>query len=650
MTTHAKDEPVRPPAPPAVSEAGYAAFLSYSSADAGAAGTLQRLIRRVGQRWYRRSTLRIFRDRTNESASKSLREWINGALETSDHLVLLASPNAAGSKWVDDELAFWKAHRDLSKVSIVLLSGEIVWSVADADFDWERTTALPPALRGWFTEEPKWLDARQPPDEKPRWSRRADHLRDAARAIAAQLRGVDKDRLAGEDERETRRALRTLRVGIAALSVLTLLFASATVVARQQFLAADAGQRLATARLLLNRADEAFNQGDTLTALRLGEAAHHLHPDKETHASLSRTLISTRYSGVLEGHTAAVYAVAFAPGGRSLATASGDWTVRLWDLTDPARPAPLGGPITGHTDTVSGVAFAPDGRSLATAGNDWTVRLWDLTDPARPAPLGGPIIGHTNFVSEVAFAPDGRSLATTSGDGTVRLWDLTDPARPAPLGGPIIGHTDWVRGVMFAPDGRSLATTSDDRTVRLWDLTDPAQPAPLGDPIIGHTGAVYDVAFAPDGRSLATASGDGTVRLWDLTDPARPRPLGYPLTGHTGTVWAVAFAPDGHSLATASDDQTVRLWSLTNPARPRPLGQPLSGHTGAVSGVAFAPDGRSLATAGGDQTVRLWDPTGPNADVRKPMQRACTLTHHSIGPDEWARLVPALPYRDACAS
>jgi WD40 repeat protein len=112
----------------------------------------------------------------------------------------------------------------------------------------------------------------------------------------------------------------------------------------------------------------------------------------------------------------------------------------------------------------------------------------------------------------------------------------------------------------------------------------------------------------------------------------------------------VAFAPNGLSLATAGDDQTVRLWGLTNPARPRPLGQALSGHTSAVSDVAFAPDGRSLATASGDQTVRLWDPAGPNADVNQPMQRACALTHHSIGADDWARLVTALPYRDACAS
>jgi WD40 repeat protein len=65
-------------------------------------------------------------------------------------------------------------------------------------------------------------------------------------------------------------------------------------------------------------------------------------------------------------------------GGRTLATASDDSTVRLWDLTTPTQPQPLTTPLTGHTARVWSVAFAPDGHTLATASNDTTVRLWDL--------------------------------------------------------------------------------------------------------------------------------------------------------------------------------------------------------------------------------------------------------------------------------
>ena len=73
-----------------------------------------------------------------------------------------------------------------------------------------------------------------------------------------------------------------------------------------------------------------------------------------------------------------VWAVAFAPDGRTLASTSDDQTVRLWDLSDRDRPRPLGLPLTGHTGAVRGVAFAPDGRTLATASRHQTVRVWSL--------------------------------------------------------------------------------------------------------------------------------------------------------------------------------------------------------------------------------------------------------------------------------
>src|SRR4051812_21968590 len=79
--------------------------------------------------------------------------------------------------------------------------------------------------------------------------------------------------------------------------------------------------------------------------------------------------------------------------------------------------------------TVNALAFAPDGRTLATASTDKTVLLWDVTDPARPRRLGDPLIGHTAALRSIAFAPDGRTLATASYDQTALLWDVTDPTR-----------------------------------------------------------------------------------------------------------------------------------------------------------------------------------------------------------------------------
>ena len=152
------------------------------------------------------------------------------------------------------------------------------------------------------------------------------------------------------------------------------------------------------------------------------------------------------------------------------------------------------------------MAFSPDGHTLASGSDDATVRLWNLTDPAHPGPLGQPLEGHTVAVISVAFSPDGHTLASGSADHSVRLWNLTDPAHPGPLGQPLTGHTSFVVSVAFSPDGHTLASGSWDHSVRLWDLTDPAHPGPLGQPLTGHTATVWSVAFSPDGHTLASGS------------------------------------------------------------------------------------------------------------------------------------------------
>ncbi len=66
------------------------------------------------------------------------------------------------------------------------------------------------------------------------------------------------------------------------------------------------------------------------------------------------------------------------------------------------------------------VAFAPDGRTLASASADKSVKLWDVQSRKEVATL----TGHGNAVWSVAFAPDGRTLASASGDKSVKLWDV----------------------------------------------------------------------------------------------------------------------------------------------------------------------------------------------------------------------------------
>jgi dipeptidyl aminopeptidase/acylaminoacyl peptidase len=236
-----------------------------------------------------------------------------------------------------------------------------------------------------------------------------------------------------------------------------------------------------------------------------------------------------------------VYQLAFSPDGHQLVSAGADQTVRLWHIPDASVGQPEAdtetvftpnthvGPISPreHINGVGAVAFSPDGRVLATGAQtsqDYAVRLWDITVPARPVPVGNPMLGHTSFISGLSFSPDGHTLASSSADHTVRLWDVTDPRHPGPAGEPLRSHTNSVTSVAYSPDGHTLATGGDDHTVQLWDVTDPAHAAPLGRALSGHAGPVRSIAFSPDGTTLVSASRDSTVRVWDpSTDAAITR-------------------------------------------------------------------------------------------------------------------------------
>ncbi|MCI0709074.1 MAG: protein kinase [Chloroflexi bacterium] len=220
--------------------------------------------------------------------------------------------------------------------------------------------------------------------------------------------------------------------------------------------------------------DNAIRLWDTTTGELLHTLDQHLDvvtrvafsPDGNWLASSSAdtTVILWDLSGdvpaptLLDEHNQAVHSIAFSADSRLLASAGEadpDGQIILWSVDSGRRQ---GTPITVNDD-IFALAFSPDGRRLASGSRSGAVQIWDVNRREQ-------VDSYDYGAAVHALVYRGDTLAIGGRANTIVLWDGDNEII-------LTGHTGWVQDLAFA--GNRLVSASRDGTVRLWDLRERRQ-------------------------------------------------------------------------------------------------------------------------------------------------------------------------------
>jgi serine-threonine kinase receptor-associated protein len=277
--------------------------------------------------------------------------------------------------------------------------------------------------------------------------------------------------------------------------------------------------------------------------------------------------------GTFSGHKGAVWSCQMDGTGNLAATASGDYSARVWDAITGQSLAEL-----PHNHIVKTCTFSPNSRRLVTGGKEALMRVYDLVpillakqkggsggggrsnDPSPPPPPQPTLqIPQEAAVTKCVWMSDSLLLCGCM-NGKIYLWSTDDPSSPV--------HTF---------DTKTNAECRDVE-VRTLDHGDSGAPARVvltvaaGNKVFFFDATSYELlreyvmpihfrdeggaTLHPSGTKFVAGGSDLWVRVFDFETGAELECH----KGHHGPIRCVRYSPNGQVYASGSEDGTIRLW------------------------------------------------------------------------------------------
>lgn len=252
--------------------------------------------------------------------------------------------------------------------------------------------------------------------------------------------------------------------------------------------------------------------------------------------------------GTFAGHKGAVWSCRLDPAGLLAGTASGDFSVQVWDA------------VTGktlwefpHKHIVKTLDFSEDSTRLATGGHEGLLRIYNLTsnEVEQQTPLTIPQRPDKKITISKCVWLDDDTVVAAGSDGGIRFWNVNSQPGEKPTR--ILTVDAEIRDMELSADKRMLTVAAGTK-VSFFDLTKMALVKSHKMPI--HFREEGGATLHPSGTKFVAGGSDLWVRVFDFETGAELECH----KGHHGPIRCLRYAPDGNTYATGSEDGTIRLW------------------------------------------------------------------------------------------